>query len=260
MTGAKAERELHQENDITSVFISRVPLTWKDDDLAKHFEDAFGKVTEAHVNMFRDSEDSRGFGFVTFESESSKAAALESLVLKGKLSKDEVTEYNSKVAQENSEENEAEQTERPKVPIHRTFSIKIIEIDRENNTLGRGRDTEGICHLFQRGICPRTDDECKFRHLGEGGTSIPGTGKSRKKCFAFMKNKCQAGKSCPFLHIDTQSKEEGKQEKQCLTWKKKGKCSKGEGCKYAHDQVVAEKLKKRKRAAEKSLIKMKKLK
>jgi len=55
-------------------------LSWDttDRELREAFE-PYGDVTEARVIMERDSGRSRGFGFVTFESEASATAAMEAM-------------------------------------------------------------------------------------------------------------------------------------------------------------------------------------
>jgi RNA recognition motif-containing protein len=64
------------------------------------------------------------------------------------------------------------------------------------------RETSNICFLWQKNICPR-GDSCKFSHEGPGGciatSMITGGG---KKCISFrLKGKCSKGDGCPFLHV-----------------------------------------------------------
>jgi len=59
---------------------------------------------------------------------------------------------------------------------------------------------------------------------------------SVKKCLEFRKRgRCSRGDACPFAHV---AKEKPAPTtvgpKRCFTWAKKGKCRKGERCKYAH--------------------------
>lgn len=81
----------------------------------------------------------------------------------------------------------------------KTIMIKAVE--RIENALGRGRD-QGICFLWQRSACVKGSD-CKFKHEGPGAcikVSAFGEGKL-KKCMSFKsKGKCSKGDGCPFLH------------------------------------------------------------
>ena len=58
-----------------------------------------------------------------------------------------------------------------------------------------------------------------------------------KKCLEFRKRgRCSRGDACPFAHV---AKEKAPAPvaagpKRCFTWAKKGKCRKGDRCKYAH--------------------------
>jgi hypothetical protein len=80
-------------------------------------------------------------------------------------------------------------------------TIMIRAVEREENALGRGRD-QGICFLWQRFACVK-GCECKFSHDGPGAcvqVSAFGEGKL-KKCMSFKsKGKCSKGDGCPFLH------------------------------------------------------------
>lgn len=85
---------------------------------------------------------------------------------------------------------------------HKT--IKIAAITRDDNNQGRGRDI-GNCYLWMKFACVKGND-CKFKHDGPGGcitVSAPGEGKT-KKCVSFKsKGKCSKGDNCPFLHISS---------------------------------------------------------
>jgi len=62
----------------TKLFVGRLAWTTDEASLRSHFEQ-YGEVIEAKVITDRDTGRSRGFGFVTFDTEENAAAALENL-------------------------------------------------------------------------------------------------------------------------------------------------------------------------------------
>jgi len=238
--------------DTRKAFVSRIPTAFDSGSVRRILEEKFGAgsvedvsivynredgegegekggdVTTGSSNAADSSRDHRGFGFVTFFSASVRDEAIKAGTVRGG-------------AKENSK---------------RKQTIYIRPLDRSSE------DDEGnknICHLWSMKRCPYGDD-CKFRHVGEGGC-IEATAKDaplskaerdkKKKCFSFKKKgECAKGDACPFSHDVNPAKQdvdgEAKQvkpasEKDCINWKKKGKCrklnSKG-GCPYRHDEKV----------------------
>jgi hypothetical protein len=122
--------------------------------------------------------------------------------------------------------------------------------------------------------CPYGDG-CKFRHVGDGGCLVQKEHnretKKKGKCFAHKKGKCSRGDDCLFSHdfrpkvardesvardVEKQEKQVvndgGEDRKDCINWKTKGKCRKGEQCPYRHDPVL------QRRALEKKELKKRK--
>ena len=238
----------HTEDDDRKVFVSQLPPHWESDELTRVFSAAFGPVTEAFVKWVDLTEDgeeggdgegtdgdgddrpkrfSKRFGFVVFESADTKALAL----AKGSLKRQQ-------------------------------HKVRIRDVDRGDRD-GRGRD-RGVCHLWTRGICPHRE-ACRFLHPVGEGSCAPPPGSKKKKCYLFKKGKCKLGDACKFVHVasavaETSPRAGGagdgagacpragapRPPKPCLTWKKRGKCSKGDACRFAHDAAVAEKAKRKK--------------
>ncbi|CAJ1963420.1 unnamed protein product [Cylindrotheca closterium] len=175
----------------------------------------------------------RGFGFVTFKTQETQEAALKLEQIKGGR------KPTSK-------------------KMHKIYLRPYAQNDKEMN----------LCYLWSQYRCPY-GDECKFEHVGEGGT-LPSSchviddaarAKRKKgKCFAFKKGKCDKGDACPFSHenvvvkptaviVDDETagnaaeskKEIPKSEKDCINWKTKGKCRKGDKCPYKHDPQLQKK-------------------
>lgn len=124
-------------------------------------------------------------------------------------------------------------------------------------------ENRNICYLWTQRRCPYGDEKCKFEHSGPGACALQNaddeTKKKKGKCFAYKKGKCNKGDDCPFSHdfepliTAKNSKEETmndikkkradipKSEKDCINWKTKGKCRKGDKCPYRHDPDLLEK-------------------
>jgi RNA recognition motif-containing protein len=215
-------QEYENSDDYRKVFVSRLPLKWKDAMLREHFEACFGPVEAASINWDKERDCSLGYGFVTFLNEEGSSKALE----------------------------------QGSMHVQRKI-IQIRAVKREEDAEGRGRDS-GVCFLWQKKRCVKGDN-CKFLHEGEGACLVvadPYQGLARRKCLSFKtKGKCSRGDKCHFLHIAKEA--DGKAQKEestiiedagtvakvedkerpkgvCHTFKKKGKCRKGDKCKFAH--------------------------
>jgi hypothetical protein len=204
------------------IFLSRLPIDWTDEHLKSHFELLFGPVVSANI-ITSERNQTSNFGYLLFENYQSQQDALEQKVIHAKK---------------------------------KTIHIREYDENNENN--------DGICYLWKRHACVR-GDECKFSHEGEGScvsTSAPGEGK--KKCISYKsKGKCSKGDSCPFLHVAkstppilpspkgkkqiisssiTESNEAKANSGVCRSFVKKGKCRKGDDCRYLHVENQKRKL------------------
>ena len=100
-----------------------------------------------------------------------------------------------------------------------------------------GRDAY-ICHAWKAFNCVR-GDSCKFSHDGKGACtkqSDPYHGR-KFQCLSWKsKGKCSKGENCSFLHLESVKKKTPSEAKKgmCDNFKK-GKCRKGDKCKYSHD-------------------------
>lgn len=71
-------REEMREKMGNRIFVGGLPWAVGDGELRTHFEGC-GEITDAVVVMDRESGRSKGFGFVTFESDESASSAIETL-------------------------------------------------------------------------------------------------------------------------------------------------------------------------------------
>lgn len=218
-------------NDEFKVYVSRLPEKWNNELLVEHFQSCFGKVVEGTVIWDKENDCSRGFGYVTFENQSSRDAAIAqgSIHAKRKI-------------------------------------IQIKPVSREQ-ILGRGRDN-GICYLWAKNACVK-GDLCKFLHEGPGSCiSVSAPGQGKRKCLSFKtKGKCGKGDQCPFRHERNQDPIVEKSKsidkiKICHKFKK-GKCKHGDSCLFSHDISFSKKQKshadqKRKRIDGGELVKKRK--
>ena len=87
-------------------------------------------------------------------------------------------------------------------------NIKISAVERSSVEEDSAASSV-VCYLWQRFQCVK-GESCKFKHECPGKcieVSLPGEGKT-KKCLSFKsKGKCSKGEACPFLHIFTKSSE-----------------------------------------------------
>jgi RNA recognition motif-containing protein len=63
---------------MAKLYVGGLPYAYGDDDLAKLFEE-FGEVTSATIIMDRETNRSKGFGFVEFGSDDAATAAIEKM-------------------------------------------------------------------------------------------------------------------------------------------------------------------------------------
>lgn len=139
-----------------------------------------------------------------------------------------------------------------------------------------------VCYLWNKFRCPY-GDQCKFEHIGDGGcitsTEADAKKKKKQKCHSFRtKGKCALGEKCPYSHdfickkvhayiIDSESNKDSstsmttpkdKKDKDCINWKTKGKCRKGDKCPYKHDEAILQALILKKENKEKRALEEKK--
>jgi hypothetical protein len=225
-------------------------------------------------NSSHPGREHRGFGFVLFATEAHRDAALALGTVRGgrkTTSKKQHTMYlRPYVAKTYDDDDNNDTTNNDD-----NNNTNDINNNDTNTDTEPGRD---ICYLWGLKRCPYRE-HCKFKHVGDGGC-IPKPHESnadlspdeqqrlrrkrRGKCFAYKKKgTCEKGEECPFSHdfrpditgTGTSSTTTNanannntctvvvlaKSEKDCINWKTKGKCRKGDKCVYKHDPQLQKK-------------------
>jgi len=236
--------------DERKIFISRIPASFNEDSVMQSLIKAFGENAVEHVALSEPKIDEdqagyseyveakndpskekehRGFAFVTMLSVEKMNEAVEKGTIKGRAKENAKRKHTLYIR-----------------PVVRQDEGMVDEIAKEEF------DT---CFLWKKFRCPYGDD-CKFKHIGEGGCvekkerlSLEDK-KSKQKCFVFRtKGKCKLGDECPYSHDFDPKKsvpdnsnvaKKDSKEKDCINWKTKGKCRKGDKCPYRHDEAVLE--------------------
>lgn len=259
--------------DDNKIFVTRIPSTFDSDIIKTVLENTLGKdsvvevalvkpkesdqdekeeAKEKKTNKNEDPVQHRGFAFVTLSTREKQNEALELVTIRGKVKETSKRKHTLYIR-----------------PVQRHGDAD----QNTNEETGGDGGVDNICYLWMKFRCPYGEN-CKFLHEGDGGcldTSSTTTNKKKQKCFSFRKRgKCKLGENCPFLHelkentaicMPTAGNEEAqtnsdkqqtigeesvvlskdKKDKDCISWKTKGKCRKKDTCPYRHDESVREK-------------------
>jgi len=170
MADDEREVEHEPEDPEITVFVSRVPYSWKQKELEEHFDETFGNVKCAKLMLDDRNERSRGMGFVTFNDNETKEACL----AQGKL---KLVKWKHKA----------------------TGTVKIYPVE-----VSVGESSAKTCFDWNGGHC-RRGDTCNFWHdpdiqQNEAPAARMSATKRPKKCWKFMKGKCKMGEECPLFH------------------------------------------------------------
>ncbi|XP_048532546.1 zinc finger CCCH domain-containing protein 25-like [Triticum urartu] len=122
--------------------------------------------------------------------------------------------------------------------------------EEDEEELQKKREERGVCYAFQKGECNR-GDACKYSHDEQRNANTgwgskeddpkwehdrhrgpQNKGESRGICYAFQKGECSRGDSCRFSH-DEQVAVQGRGV--CYAFQK-GECSRGASCRFSHDE------------------------
>lgn len=252
------------------VFVSRIPAKWTKELMLEHFKSMeFGEVLDVEIftgARERPKATMRGAGNLCFAFKNNGFCPKGDECLFSHQMEEFVEETDDSnkqhlgsgcvyFATEEGMKNALDQS-----TLH--LSRRLVKISPFQSA-DEGRDCV-TCYAWQRFNCTH-GDECKFSHDGPGACEKVGVKYQGRKfqCLSFKKTgKCSKGDYCTFIHSFSGKKnkansEAGEDEKQeqpgekrkldeasdgaskkkgiCDSFKKKGKCRKGDRCPYSHD-------------------------
>ncbi|XP_003563222.1 zinc finger CCCH domain-containing protein 25 [Brachypodium distachyon] len=136
--------------------------------------------------------------------------------------------------------------------------IRVDHVDKykkkeeeDEDELQKKREERGVCYAFQKGECNR-GDACRYSHDEQRNANTgwgskedinpkwehdrhrdpPNKGEFRGVCYAFQKGECSRGDSCRFSH-DEQVAVQARGI--CYAFQK-GECNRGASCRFSHDE------------------------
>lgn len=241
-------------DDCRKAFLSRIPQSFTTETIKNLLETNFGidcvsdvvivydrstdtneggsnnahRSDNATVKKSSDKQQHRGFGFVTFTTQEQYQNAIDSGTVRGSMS----------------------------IKSHRKYTLYIRPVirsdDINNNNYHSGTmendvnvttnipkedELKNICFLWTKHRCPYGTN-CKFIHFGEGGCSTTtSNGDDVVTSLTNKKTKIKTKKQKKDDdNMKTTTKEENdKSQIDCINYKNKGKCRKGDKCPYRHD-------------------------
>ena len=262
MTASPVVRTSVEDNnndDSRKAFLSRIPQAFTTDTIKNLLETNFGidcvsdvvivydrsESTIAHeggINAHRSDtvgklgdkqQQHRGFGFVTFTTQEQYQNAIDSGTVRGSISAKSHRKYTLYI--------------RPVIRSDDSNNNNHYSGTMENDgnvttTIPKGDElTKNICFLWTKHRCPYGLN-CKFIHVGEGGCITTTSSaddvistvtskkiKTKKKKLSAKQEDDEEGNTA------TTKEEKDKSQIDCINYKNKGKCRKGDKCPYRHD-------------------------
>ena len=185
----------------------------------RSFSDTMGKLGD------KQQQQHRGFGFVTFTTQEQYQTAIDCGTVRGSISAKshrKYTLYIRPVIRSDDSNN------------NNYYSGSIANDDNATTSVPK-EDERNICFLWTKHRCPYGSN-CKFIHVGEGGCSTT-TSNGDDVVTAVTKTKTKKKKHNKDDDNKTTTTKEEKDKSQidCINYKNKGKCRKGDKCPYRHD-------------------------
>jgi RNA recognition motif-containing protein len=166
----------------------------------------------------------RGFGFVTFTTQEQYQTAIDSGTVRGSISAKshrKYTLYIRPVIRSDDSNN------------NNYYSGSIVNEGNVTTTIPKEDELKNICFLWTKHRCPYGSN-CKFIHVGEGGCSTT-TSNGDDVVTAVTKTKKKKHNKDDDNKTTTTKEEKDKSQIDCINYKNKGKCRKGDKCPYRHD-------------------------
>jgi len=256
-------------DDSRKAFLSRIPQAFNTDNIKNLLETNFGIDSISEVVIVYDRSDDasnegginahrsdnatvgklgdkqqqqhRGFGFVTFTTQEQYQTAIDSGTVRGSTSAKSHRKYTLYIRPVTRSDDSSN---------NNYYSGTIANDDNATTSVPK-EDERNICFLWTKHRCPYGSN-CKFIHVGEGGCStttsngddvVTTVTKTKKK----KRNKDDDNKTT------TTKEEKDKSQIDCINYKNKGKCRKGDKCPYRHDAYSLRNNKKKQQLLSKQL-------
>lgn len=241
-------------DDCHKAFLSRIPQAFTTETVKNLLETNFGIDCVSDVVIVYDRSDTneggivahrsnnatveklsdkqqqhRGFGFVTFTTQEQYQTAIDSGTVRGSISAKSHRKYTLYIrpvirADDSSNNN--------------YYSGTSANDGNVTTTAPKEDELKNICFLWTKHRCPYGTN-CKFMHVGEGGCSTTTsngddavTSVTNKKT---KTKKTKHNKDDDNMKTTTTKEEKDKSQIDCINYKNKGICRKGDKCPYRHD-------------------------
>ena len=183
------------------VFVSRIPTKWTRQLLLEHFQSLFGEAADAEIFTSRKKKDEKGICY-SWKNSSVCDKGISCPYSHSNTESSQIEEsLGSGSVYFHTEE--AMNNALDQKSLH--LSKRIIKISKFAEKESRDTTT---CFAWQRFNCTRGDD-CKFEHEGQGACEKVGVAYQGRKfqCLSFKsKGKCSKGSACLFLHVVKEKK------------------------------------------------------
>ena len=195
--------------DARKVFVSRIPAAFDADAVKRIFEQRFGAGSVEDVSVVYNREEETG------EEEAGSSPAADASSSSGEDHRGFgfvtffLTSIRDKAIEAGTVRGGVKESSKRKQTMYIRPLDRSLPDDDESN--------KNVCHLWSMKRCPY-GSSCKFLHVGEG-SCIDAKARAplskaerdkKKKCFSFKKKgKCAKGDDCPFSHDIVPTKEEG---------------------------------------------------
>lgn len=204
------EMDSHENEDDRKIFLTRIPSDFDQDTIKRILEENFGEDSVEQIFLVGPRDESVGETFHGTHEEKIKSHRGFAFVIMS-------TRTICTTAVEKGTVRGSQKVNSKKK--HTMYIRSIVRENEMNSVRDDLQKQKDICYLWANFRCPY-GAKCKFIHDGEGGLLEKGGTEKKKKTKVIVRKEAK--------------------DKDCINWKTKGKCRKGEKCPYKHDKAARE--------------------